>query len=229
MNNANIVEEWRDIKGYEGNYMVSNLGRVKSLVGWNGHKYIKRDKILNPYKQEVGQGYHRSVVKLHKNGKKKDAKVHRLVADAFIPNPENKPNINHKDGNPLNNIVSNLEWCSQKENVTHAIETGLRNLKHIPKKELERLYIEQKKSPREIGEMFNVSRSLITNRIKKYNIKKRTHSESKIQYNLTRKFIIEELKTKTQAQLAKEVGCDQSLISHYYKKIKNGEDLYEFS
>ena len=229
MNQTILIEEWRDIKGYEGIYMVSNLGRIKSLVGWNGREYIKRDKLLNPYKQKVGQEYYRSVVKLRKNGKKKDKKVHRLVADAFIPNPENKPNINHKDGNPLNNIVSNLEWCTQQENITHAIETGLRKLKHIPKKELERLYIEQKKSPREIGEMFNVSSSLITNRIKKYNIKKRSYSESKIQYNLTRKFIIKELKTKTQAQLAKEVGCDKSLISHYYKKIKNGEDLYEFS
>ena len=135
MNQAILIEEWRDIKGYEGNYMVSNLGRIKSLVGWNGNKYIKRDKILNPYKQKVGQGYCRLLVKLCKNGKKKYGKVHRLVADAFIPNPENKPNINHKDGNPLNNIVNNLEWCTQRENIIHSYEIGLKPTFQISKDE----------------------------------------------------------------------------------------------
>lgn len=118
-------EEWKSIKGYEGLYMVSNLGRVKSLCGFNGHEYVKREKILNPYKQKAGKNYYRSVVKLSKDGSRKDFKVHRLVADAFIPNPELKSNINHIDGNPLNNRVDNLEWCTQKENIIHAIDTDL--------------------------------------------------------------------------------------------------------
>ena len=173
MNQAILIEEWRDIKGYEGSYMVSNLGRIKSLVGWNGYEYIKRDKILNPYKQKVGQEYYRSVVKLHKNGKKKDKKVHRLVADAFIPNPENKPNINHKDGNPLNNIVSNLEWCSQQENITHAIETGLtvRTINTIDRDTMVK-FLNNNYTYDEIAEILGVAKGTVFNYIKKFNIKK---------------------------------------------------------
>lgn len=97
-------EEWRDIKGYEGKYQVSNLGRVKSLN-------YNREKILKP---RNSNGYLR--VELHKKGKGKNCLVHRLVAEAFIENPNNYPIINHKDENPSNNIVSNLEWCTYKHN-----------------------------------------------------------------------------------------------------------------
>ena len=125
MNNVVLEEIWKPIKGYEGYYEVSNLGKIKSLIGWNGQGYIKRVKILNPYKQEASKQYFREVVKLHKNGKNKDHKVHRLVAKAFILKENDKNNVNHLDGNPLNNRVDNLEWCTQQENITHAIETGL--------------------------------------------------------------------------------------------------------
>lgn len=103
------IEEWRDIKGYEGLYQISNYGRVKSFIGFNGHDYIKREKILAPYKQRTNLNYARSVVKLFKDGNKKDFKVHRLVAKAFIPNPNNYKIVNHIDGNPLNNRVNNFK------------------------------------------------------------------------------------------------------------------------
>lgn len=109
------MEEWKDIQGYEGLYQVSNLGSVKSLVGWNVGKndYEKREKILNPSKGE----YERVV--LFKNGKSKTFAIHVLVAKTFIPNPENKPQVNHKDENKYNNCVSNLEWCTHKENMNY--------------------------------------------------------------------------------------------------------------
>ena len=115
-------EIWRDIKGYEGLYQISNLGRVKSLGRKSYSNVCLKDKILNPA-LECKNGYKR--VCLCKDGKEKRIKVHRLVAQAFIPNPDNKPIINHKDGNKINNSVENLEWCTYKENAQHAIKTGL--------------------------------------------------------------------------------------------------------
>lgn len=112
------MEEWRDIEGYEGLYQVSNEGRVKSLpkewIGGNGAKLRKEETIL----KSGGTCWNRKyqMVVLCKNGKQKNMKVHRIVAQAFIPNPENKPFINHKDENPENNKVENLEWCDSKYN-----------------------------------------------------------------------------------------------------------------
>ena len=99
------METWKSVVGYEGLYEVSDLGRVKSL--WYG-----REKILKP--QKDGWGYPHVI--LCKDGKKKTLKVHRLVAEAFIPNPNNLATVNHKDEVKTNNIVSNLEWMSQQDN-----------------------------------------------------------------------------------------------------------------
>ena len=114
--------EWRDISGYEGLYQVSNTGEVRSLdriTTGNRRRKIKG----KPIKQsKTTTGYWK--VELCKDGKARSKKVHRLVAGAFIDNPENKPNINHKDNNPLNNNVDNLEWCTQAENVVHAYMIG---------------------------------------------------------------------------------------------------------
>lgn len=116
------MEIWKNIEGYEGKYQVSNLGNVKSLETWTGDRYIKREKILK--NNLYGNGYY--YVGLSKNGKVKRYKVSRLVAQEFIPNPENKPFINHIDGDKLNNHIDNLEWCTQSENMKHASMIGLR-------------------------------------------------------------------------------------------------------
>ena len=116
------MEIWKDIEGYENKYQISNLGNVKSLETWTGDKYIWREKILK--NMVYGNGYY--YVCLSKNGKVKKYKVNRLVAQAFIPNPDNKPFTNHIDGDKLNNNVDNLEWCTQSENMKHASMIGLR-------------------------------------------------------------------------------------------------------
>lgn len=98
-------EIWKDIKDYEGLYQVSNWGRVKSL--WFG-----KEKILQPVKHKNGYLY----VSL---GRKKIISIHRLVAEVFIPNPNNLPQINHKDEDKTNNRVENIEWCNCKYNINY--------------------------------------------------------------------------------------------------------------
>ena len=107
-------EIWRDIEGYEGHYQVSNFGRVKSFKQ-------KTPRILKPTHDKDGYLY----VGLWRENKCQNGRVHRLVAQAFIPNPEGKPVTNHKDGNPQNNHVDNLEWATISENTQHAYDMGL--------------------------------------------------------------------------------------------------------
>ena len=118
-----MLEIWRDIKNYEGIYEVSNLGRIKS-ISRNGT--IKENRILKPNKV---MGY--SQVGLQKYGTRKYKKIHRLVAEAFIPNPENKKEVNHKDGNKANNCVDNLEWVTTSENQLHSYYELKNNIKSV--------------------------------------------------------------------------------------------------
>lgn len=100
------IEIWKDIKGYEGLYKVSTFGRVKNKIGKITDGWFVNGK----YKK----------VRLYKNGTRKDFYLHRLVAIAFLDNPQNKSDVNHKDSNPENNALSNLEWCTHQENMKHA-------------------------------------------------------------------------------------------------------------
>lgn len=118
----NKTEQWGDIPGYEGLYKVSTHGNIKSLPR-NGTTKTPRVLLLKTTQNN------RKEVGLNKNNIKTSHLVHRLVAKTFIPNPTNKPCINHKDGNPQNNNLSNLEWCTYSENMSHAFRTGLHSLK----------------------------------------------------------------------------------------------------
>ncbi len=111
------MEEWRDIKGFEGKYQVSSTGRVKSLDRFihsnDGSKDWRLGRILKPWKNDKGY----LIVRFTYGGK--SVRVHRLVAEAFLQNPGNKRTVNHLDSNRRNNFVSNLEWATDSENLRH--------------------------------------------------------------------------------------------------------------
>lgn len=167
-----MKEIWKDIAGYEGLYQVSNLGRVKSFerrwrTGKNNNIKRKHKEMIISKSKQI-KSYH--VVTLYKNNIQTQKGVHRLVAKAFIPNPENKPQVNHKDGNKLNNHINNLEWVTIKENMRHAAINGLKakGEKNGNSKLTRKDVIEIKKMlkkgilQREIAEIYNVDRTAIS-------------------------------------------------------------------
>lgn len=118
-----MEEIWKDVVGYEGRYQVSNLGRVKSLRMWSSvqRRYCQRERILKQYQNTTGYFQ----INLKTNGTRRLGLVHRLVAQAFIPNLENKREVNHINGIKADNRVENLEWCTSQYNTIHAYKTGL--------------------------------------------------------------------------------------------------------
>ena len=134
-------EIWKDVKGYEGLYQVSNIGRI-----WS----VNRQKYLKPYE---GNGYLK-IDLFAKNGKRKKEYIHRLVALAFIPNPENLPEVNHKDENKYNNCVNNLEWCTHQYNNKYGTKVE-RMIEKIEKPvyciELDRIFESGKKAAEYLG------------------------------------------------------------------------------
>lgn len=119
---------WKPVKGYEGLYEVSDTGLIKAL-----YKRVDTGKCHREWVEHIlhtaedSFGYLRT--SLAKNGVNRTVKVHRIVAETFIPNPNNLPQVNHIDGNKQNNRVGNLEWCTQSQNMKHACQMGLKSLK----------------------------------------------------------------------------------------------------
>lgn len=120
-----LNEEWRDIKGFEGAYQVSSYGRVKSLTRFivrsDGVRYLAKGKIIKPVTDRYGY----LIKTLTYEGRRRATKIHRLVAEHFIDNPANLTDVNHLDGNKVNNHISNLEWASREGNMHHAWRLGL--------------------------------------------------------------------------------------------------------
>lgn len=128
------MEIWKDIKGYP-KYQISNEGRV-----WSKKHQIYLKPRINK------SGYYQ-VCMMCINGKIKTEVIHRLVAINFIPNPDNLPQVNHKDGNKLNNNIDNLEWCTAKENTKHAYDNNLGGFKDRANKQIDELH---KSSPHDV-------------------------------------------------------------------------------
>lgn len=164
------MEKWKDVDGFQGFYQVSNMGRVRSL-----DRFVKHSKITNRLikgktftPKPDSHGYY--TIQLCKNKVCKSLKVHRLVAIAFIDNPENKPEVNHVRGNKMDNRSTELEWSTSSENQLHAFRTGLQiplsgekcyQSKLSDQQVLEIKKLLQTKSGSEISRMFNVSRGTI--------------------------------------------------------------------
>lgn len=137
-----MEEIWKDVEDYEGYYAVSNFGNIRRIKG------NKSNKNLKPRSCSTGHGYRPASIDLTVSGKSKSVRVSRLVAQAFIPNHENKPQVNHIDFNPQNNHISNLEWVTPKENFYHSFMANryenspvgsfhevLKHIKKFPKKD----------------------------------------------------------------------------------------------
>ena len=167
-----MSEIWKDIEGYEGLYQVSNRGRVKSLerivMRKNGRPYSVPELIKE--RQIDHKGYDR--IGLNKNGKKKRFFVHRLVLQAFNPSSDETLEVNHIDGNKLNNNVENLEWVTSSENSIHAFENNLHNhqgerntnasITDSEAKEIKKLK-GKGLTQKEVGEMFGTTNYVVAN------------------------------------------------------------------
>jgi hypothetical protein len=165
--------KWIPVKGYEGLYEVSNTGLVKTLYklipSKNGSLAHRKERILKPIVGKIGY----MVIGLtDADGVRKQRKLHRIIAEAFIENKHNKDCINHKNGIKTDNRIENLEWCTSKENSTHAAKNGLYSiitgednhsskLRHIDVVEIRELYISHKMTRREIAKKFDVTVSNI--------------------------------------------------------------------
>ena len=160
-------EIWKPIKGYEGGYEISNLGRIKSLKG--GHKILKQ------FKQNSGY----DLIDISKKGEGFTITVHRLVAKHFIQNPDNKPCVNHINGDKCDNSVDNLEWCTHKENYDHAVSSNLVKISGDRRAKLsfeiaEDISDEYKKNPNKsaLARKHNVTISSITGIVTNYSYKR---------------------------------------------------------
>lgn len=197
MNSVNLIEEWRDIEGYEGYYQVSNKGNVKSLSRkreGNGKKGLLKERLLKTTINSNGYPH----VKLYKNGKGESCKVHRLVVDAFLNTDKCREHINHAYDNKLNDVKVD-----------------------IPIDKLERL-IKSGLTLKELAGIFECSQGTIRNRAREHNMNIDKELPKK-HYKIDIEKLKEQLKTKTQIDIAKEIGCSNSLISKYKRKIEKGE------
>lgn len=167
-----LKEIWRDIPGYDGKYKVSNKGRVMSF--WRSEPVVVKT-------WDNKSGY--KCLALHKGGTKITKTLHRIVAKAFVDNPNNKLEVNHIDGNKSNNAAHNLEWSTRKENVRHANKNGLARYLYgedIPVsklnadkvREIRRLYASGEHSHRSLAKQYGVGRNtiaaILTNRTWKH-------------------------------------------------------------
>ena len=138
MNFRSDIEVWKPIPGYEGLYEASSQGRIRTAEGkttssaWSDRRVWQQRIMKQKWHKRKGTGKEDARVCLWKDGKEKTHLVSRLVAMSFLPMPFDKLTVNHIDGNPSNNRIDNLEWCTLQENVKHAFDTGLQRNSQKP-------------------------------------------------------------------------------------------------
>lgn len=218
-------EIWKPVKGYEDFYEVSNFGEVRSydrMVSNGNGFYLKKGRLMK--NSPTSTGYYK-IRLTNKQGVGKEYKVHRLVAFAFIPNPENKPFINHIDGNPINNHVSNLEWCTQSENMYHAYETRLiESYLHEFKTDIIREYTTKEVSIKELSDKYKCSQISLSKMLKRQGIAVKPFKHFRDKYKIDRKELVSDFeKGLTNKQIAKKHKTNTSLIATYKYKFKKGE------
>jgi hypothetical protein len=147
-----MIEIWKPIKDYEEHYEVSNTGKVRSYY------YGNKPKLIKPY--ITNKGYFR--VGLRKNKIRKGYSIHRLVAETFLIKIDGKEHLNHIDGNKLNNHVSNLEWCTNSENIKHAFDNGLTTEKKVLQFDLKGNLIIEFNSLKEAAEKTKTKKNCIS-------------------------------------------------------------------
>lgn len=177
---ATGTEIWKDIKGYEGMYQISNEGRVKS-ISRHVSRGVLQDKM--PFTKELilatahDEGDY-VIVNISKNAKSGNKTVHRLVATAFKPNPHNLPEVNHEDGDKENNNDWNLTWCTKAQNMEHAARMGLISsrpgilnpaAKLTEAQVIEIRALKPTHTLKQLGEMFHVDQSMIALIVKRKN------------------------------------------------------------
>lgn len=196
------MEEWRNVDGYEGIYKVSNYGKVARCIENNKLRLLKTT--ITQF------GYERVV--LSKKGKSKNFLVHRLVAFAFVKKKENSEFVNHKDGNKTNNIYSNLEWVTNRENVIHAYENKLKKKIDFDKDEMQLLYVDKRLPICKIAKMKGCSPTTLKTILQRQGFHIRNTSECQTKFNISEEFLSKELKVKSQNRIAKELGCSRTTI-----------------
>lgn len=177
-----LQEQWVDIQGFIGYYQVSNKGNIRSVDRIIDHPKSIKNKIKSKQKNFNYQSNNYKQINLFKNGICKGILLHRIVANAFIPNPDNKPQVNHINGIKTDNRVENLEWVTSKENINHSIKTGLRKKKSGTYNSLSYNNIIEIQSlfgkmlQKEIAKKFNVCEATISK------IRKRTSKADQVYY-----------------------------------------------
>ena len=211
-------EIWKPVIGYERMYEVSNFGRIKTIIDKviekSGKEKRKSPKIM---KQSFTSTGYLMVNLMHRY-----YKVHRLVAMAFIPNQENKPEINHIDGNPLNNKVENLEWCSHTENMQHAVRTGLRIFPRysLNQDEVIKSYTDEETTV-SLAKKFKASRFVIMGILKDNGIK--LHRK-KPKYGINLKALKNDFDVGlSNIELCKKYKCSYGIISTRRNQYRKGE------